>query len=201
MKLFWSPASPYARKVRTVAHEKGLTGLIEEISVDAYSDPRELVAANPLGKVPTLICEDGEVLFDSAVISAYLDSHPKAQGPSLCPASGDERWKVARAEALGDGAMDLALGLQLERRKPEGERSPTSAARWRNQLIRAVGAMTAEVERQPSQLTLGHLTIACALGYLDFRHPQLEWRQGRPGLAAWYEEIAQRPSLIATAPK
>jgi glutathione S-transferase len=201
MKLFWSPASPYARKVRAVAHEKGLDGRIEEVAVDAFADPAELLAANPLGKVPALIGEDGDPLFDSAVICAYLDAHPQARGAPLCPSAGPERWSVLRAEALADGAMDLGLGLTLERRKPEAERSPTPAARWRGQLARSVDAMLPEIERLPPRVTLAHLAIACALGYLDFRHPDFAWRDGRAGLSAWYEDMARRPSLLATAPK
>jgi glutathione S-transferase len=201
MKLFWSPASPYARKVRAVAHEKALAGRIDEVAVDAFADPAELLAANPLGKVPALIGEDGEPLFDSAVICAYLDTHPQASGTPLCPPAGPDRWAVLRTEALADGAMDLGLGLTLERRKPEAERSPTSAARWRGQLARSIDAMAAEIERLPPGITLAHLAVACALGYLDFRHPDVSWRDGRAGLSAWYEDMARRPSLLATAPK
>ncbi len=201
MKLYWSPASPYARKVRAVTHEKGLTDRVEEIVVDAFSDPAELVAANPLGKVPTLIGADGETLFDSALICAYLDANPDGTGASLCPSSGPERWSVLKGEALADGVMDLGLGLTLERRKPEGERSPTSAARWRAQLTRSIDAMMPEIRRLPPQITLAHLAIACALGYLDFRHPDFAWRDGRAGLTAWHEDLAGRPSLAATAPR
>jgi glutathione S-transferase len=201
MKLYWSPASPYARKVRAVAHEKGLTDRIEEIVVDAFSDPAALVAANPLGKVPTLICEDGGALFDSPVICCYLDAHPEGRGAALCPSSGPERWSVLKTEALADGMMDLGLGLTLERRKPEAERSPTTAARWRGQLARCLDAMMPEIRQLPAQITIGHLAAACALGYLDFRHPDFTWREERAGLAAWYADIAGRPSLTATAPK
>jgi glutathione S-transferase len=201
MKLYWSPASPYARKVRTVAHEKGLADRIEEIVVDTASDPAWLVSANPLGKIPALIRDDGEPLFDSPVICAWLDSHPAAQGEPLCPPSGPERWAVLKAEALADGVMDLGLGLTMDRRKPEGERSPTSVARWRTQLARSVDAFMPEIGRLPQRITLAHLAIACALGYLDFRHPDFAWRDGRPELAAWHEDMARRASLAATAPK
>jgi glutathione S-transferase len=200
MKLFWSPASPFARKVRSVAREKGLAGRVEEIQVAVYDDPAELLAANPLGKIPALILDDGAALYDSPVICAYLDAHPEGQGAPLCPASGMERWRVLRAEALADGAMDLALGLVLESRKPEGERSPTTAARSWSQLRRAVKAMPAEIAALPQGFTLGHLALACALGYFDLRHPDMGWRDGEAELARWYEEIARRPSLAATAP-
>lgn len=200
MTLYWSPASPYARKVRTVVHEKGLAPLIADIVLDPFQNAEELISANPLGKVPTLILDDGSSLYDSPVICAYLDAHGRGQGPALIP-SGPERWTVRRAEALGDGALDLAFGLVLERRKPDGERSPTTAARWWSQLPRALDAMERELPRLPGPCTLGHITFAVALGYLDFRHPDYQWRNGRASLAGWYDGFARRPSLAATAPK
>lgn len=201
MKLYWSPASPYARKVRVVAHERALTGKIEEEVVDAFADPDILLATNPLGKVPALLLDDGTGLYDSPVICAYLDGHAYATGPDLIPAHGSSRWRVLRAEALADGALDLALGLTLERRKPEAERSPTTAARWRGQLERAVRAIADEEPNLPGELSLGHIGFACALGYLDFRHPDLAWRKDHSKLATWYETIASRPGFTATAPK
>jgi glutathione S-transferase len=200
MKLFWSPASPFARKVRCVARERGLAERIEEAQVAVYDDPAELIAANPLGKIPALVLDDGEMLYDSPVICAYLDAHAEARGTPLCPPSGPDRWRVLRAEALADGAMDLALGMTLDARKPENERSPTTIARWRTQLLRAVGAMQAEIAALPQEPTLGHIALACALGYIDLRQPGLAWRDGQAELARWYEAIASRPSLAETAP-
>lgn len=200
MKLYWSKASPYARKVRMVIAEKALGGLVEEMSVDVNTDPPELLALNPLGKIPTLAMDDGAALFDSPVICAYLDAHPQGEGPRLQPQSGPERWTVARAEALGDGIMDLALALRREHLKPPGEKSPTSAARWHTQLLRAVDAVPVVLRSLPEGTTLGHLTFVSALGYLDFRHGDLNWRNGRAELAAWYEQMRARPSVSATAP-
>lgn len=200
MKLFNSPASPYARKVRIVMHEKALTGLVEQVNIDVYSDPAELLAANPLGKIPTLIIDDGRALFDSPVICAYLDAHPQGQGERLRPHSGMERWMVMRAEALADGIMDLSLARTMENRKPEAEKSPTLAARQQTQLLRALDVAADELRTQHSGFTLGHIAMACALGYLDLRHGDLEWRNGRDELAAWWDEIARRPSIVATNP-
>ncbi|WP_088347679.1 MULTISPECIES: glutathione S-transferase N-terminal domain-containing protein [Rhodomicrobium] len=200
MKLYHSPTSPYARKVRVVILEKALGGFIEEIAVDAYADPAVLTATNPLGKIPALVTDEGLALFDSPVICAYLDAHPKAEGPRLKPQSGPEQWSVARAEALGDGMMDLGLALQMERRKPEGETSPTSARRWRSQMTRALDTLPETLAILPQDVTIGHFAIACALGYLDLRHGDMNWRDGRGELAGWYESIAARPSLAATKP-
>ena len=199
MKLFWSAASPYARKVRAVAREKGLAGRIDEVIVDAFRNPPDLIAANPLGKVPTLVLDDGVALYDSPVICAWLDA--TGDGPPLVPESGPARFQVLRAEALADGLMDLGLGLTLERRKPDGERSPTSAARWRGQIVQAVDAIAQDGPALPNGMTLGHLAYAVALGYLDFRHPDMAWRDGRPDLAGWYATAAARWSLAETAPQ
>jgi glutathione S-transferase len=201
MKLYWSNASPYARKVRMVIAEKALGRLAEEISVEVYADPPELLAVTPLGKIPALVMDDGLGLFDSPVICAFLDAHPEGQGPRLQPQSGPERWMVMRAEALGDGITDLAFGLRQESLKPDGEKSPTSAARARGQLLRSLDAIWPTLRTLPQGTTLGHLALAVALGYLDFRHADVAWRSGRPELAAWYEQMCARPSVSATAPK
>lgn len=201
MKLYWSNASPYARKVRMVIAEKALGRVVEEISVEVYADPPALLAVNPLGKIPALVMDDGQGLFDSPAICAFLDAHPEGQGPRLQPQSGPERWMVMRAEALGDGITDLAFALRQESLKPEGEKSPTSAARARGQLLRSLDAILPTLRTLPEGTTLGHLALAVALGYLDFRHADVAWRTGRPELAAWYEQICARPSVSATAPK
>ncbi len=201
MKLFWSEASPFARKVLAAAIEKGLDGRIEVIPVNTREDPAGLIAANPLGKIPAMLLDDGMALYDSPVICAYLDAHPDAAGGPLIPASGPERWLVLRGEAFGDGMMDLGVALIGEKRKPDGEKSPTMAARQRTQLERSLDAAPAIIEGLPDAFTLGHLAIACTLDYLDFRHPEIDWRQGRGALAEWGARIAERPSLARTMPK
>jgi glutathione S-transferase len=200
VKLYWSHASPYSRKVRLVLAERKLGSLVEEVNVNAQADPPELTTANPLGKIPTLITDDGQALYDSPVICAYLDAHPQGQGERLCPASGDERWLVMRAEALGDGIMDLGLALILEKRKAEDEKSPTSVKRWQSQLYRSLDAVPETLRTLPEGLTLGHLALVCALGYLDLRHDELNWRSGRGDLAHWFETMSSRPSVAATKP-
>jgi glutathione S-transferase len=200
VKLFWSNASPYARKVRMLIAERGLGHLVEETAVDVSADPPELIAANPLGKIPTLLTDDGAALFDSPVICAYLDAHPEAKGASLLPTSGPERSMALRGEAYGDALMDLGLLLMAEKRKPEGEKSPTLAGRQRGQLLRALDAAPQVIGSLPQSLTVGHLAFVAALGYLDYRHPELAWRDGRAELAAWFAAMSARPSAAATAP-
>ena len=197
VQLFWSPASPYARKVRAVAREKGLETRISETAVNAYADPKVLLAANPLGKVPTLVLDDGGVLYDSPVICAYLDTI--GQGAAMIP-EGATRWRVLRGEALADGVMDLALGIVLDGRKPETERSPSAVARWRTQIDRALDHMGDDIGSLPVDVTLAHIALACALEYIDFRLADIDWRSARPALADWHTRIADRPSLRATAP-
>lgn len=200
MKLYHSPASPYARKVRTVIAEKGLDSLVDEILTDVHSDPAELLAVNPLGRIPALVTDEGMALFDSPVICAYLDAHPAGASAPLTPSSGPERWLILRGEALGDGLMDIGLDLITEKRKPEGEKSPTLAARRRGQLERTLDVTLEFVSGLPKTFNLGHVAIACALGYLDFRHDEIGWRNGRGELSAWYAEISKRPSVASTAP-
>jgi glutathione S-transferase len=196
MKLYWSAASPYARKCRILIRERGLSD-IEEIVTDPFSDPTELIAANPLGKVPLLVRTDGDALFDSRVICAYLDSLDG--GPKLLPEDGAQRLVVQRAEALADGVMDLAVSLSLERRKPEGEKTPTFAARWRAQLERGLDVMTSELYALGG-FSLADAAFASALGYLDYRQPKIDWRATRKSLNQWFAQVSERPSLSETAP-
>jgi glutathione S-transferase len=184
-----------------VVAERGLGALVEEITVSTTEDPPELLAANPLGKIPALATDEGFSLYDSPVICAYLDAHPKAEGPRLRPHSGTERWMVMRGEALGDGLMDLGLYLIGDKRKPEGEKSPTSVRRWHGQLYRSLDAVPAVLKTLPAEFNLGHLALISALGYLDYRHGELNWRDGRDELAAWFASVQSRPSVAATMPK
>jgi glutathione S-transferase len=200
MKLYWSPTSPYTRKVRAVIIERGLTDRVEPVRVNVWGDAGTLHADNPLGKIPCLVTDEGQGLYDSPVICAYLDAHPDATGPSLYPPSGAARWQVMKAEALGDGMMDCAVGMIVETRKPENERSPMMVERWTTQLGRAFDAAMPEIKALPPGFTIGHLALAVVLGYIDFRHGHLAWREGRPELASWFEEQSSRPSLAETVP-
>lgn len=196
MRLFHSPTSPFARKVRVLIAEKQLTG-IALVAASPFDAPAELVAANPLSKVPALVCDDGTVLYDSPVIAEYLDT---LSGDRLLPAEGAARWDVLRRQALADGMMDTTLALALEtNRRPAHERSPDWIAHWVRTLARAADALEREVDTWPAGFDLGHIATACALGYLDFRAAgHLDWRDGHPQLAAWHAAAAARPSLVAT---
>ena len=203
MKLRYSPTSPYVRKVSVTAIELGLAGRIEHIPTDTQGGDPGITEHNPLGKVPALVLDDGGVLYDSPVICEYLDG--LHDGPRTFPAEGPERWTALRQQALGDGILDAAILRMIETlRRPETLRWQGWIDHQAAKVVRAVDQFEAEAAELPGglagPLTIGAIAAGCALGYLDFRAPELEWRAGRAELAAWYEEFSQRPSMRETVP-
>ena len=199
MKLHWSSRSPFVRKVMVVAHETGLAGRIDCVrTVVAPTKPNpEVMARNPLNKLPTLVLDDGQVLFDSRVIAEYLDG--LHAGPKLFPPAGPARIEALRRQALADGILDfLLLGLS-ERAKPEPQQSPELKAALGVKFNAAFDHLEAEAERlDAGPFDIGRIAVACVLGYADFRYGTERWRDGRPRLAAWSQSLADRPSLLAT---
>lgn len=197
MKLYYSPTSPFVRKVLLCATIRGLDGRIERIRTDAHASPASLLAANPLSKVPCLVTEDGEALFDSPVICEYLDSVGEA--PPLFPEHG-ARWQALRLQALADGMMDAAVLARMESVRPQ---EPTRSAVIERQLG-AVTRALAVLERHPpaeAHLDIGSIALVCALGYLDFRFATLDWRAGHPRLAHWFAAFtATLPGFTETLP-
>jgi glutathione S-transferase len=198
MIVFTNDTTPFGRKIRVVAMEKGLEQRIEFRQVDPWNDTGTLTAHNPLSKVPTLQRPDGPALFDSRNIAEYLDS--LAPAPPLLPAAGEARWAVQRYHALADGICDAALSAVVENRRPESERSANWVRRQRAAIVRGLAALEAESEQLGQAPDLGTLATAVALGYLDLRHADLAWRETHPRLAAWHAQFAQRPSIRATTP-
>jgi glutathione S-transferase len=196
MKLYSSPTSPFVRKVRVVIREKGAGDLVTEEVVVARQDPPALHAANPLGKIPALILDDGMTPFDSPLICEYLDT--TLPGPVLLPAEGPDRWRVLRLQAAADGVSDAAGAIAYEFLRPENERSPGWVERWRNAIIRSLDFLEAETGASFNSLDLGHIAIGAALGYLDLRHGDLGWRNGRPNLEAVFDALSARPSFRET---
>lgn len=201
MKLHWSPKSPYVRKVMIAAHELDLLPRLELVrSVAAMLKPNEaLMRDNPLSKIPTLVLGDGTSLFDSVVICEYLND--LANGP-LFPGPGAARWQALRWHAFGDGLLENLILWRNERERPDVSRSQV--------LIDAfdlkVRASLAQLETEAPALAqapfcIGQLTLACALGYLDFRFDALGWRKLAPRLGEWYEGMRARPSIRATEPE
>lgn len=197
MKLYITAPSPFARKCRIVAREKGLAARIEEIAADPYADDPELFAANPIVQVPALIALDGRPLTDSPVICEYLDEI--GEGPRLLPASGPERLRVRRAETLANAALEMGVKRVLELRRPEHERSPSWIARWTRNLGRALDALeAADLDAEP--LDMGAITAAVAATWIGFRHPDVDWRADRPRLTSLTRALEARDSFRETAP-
>lgn len=201
MKLHHSPTSPYVRKVMVLAIEKGLDGRIEKMATAASPIKREasLTSSNPLGKVPCLITDDGQALFDSSVICAYLDG---LKAPSLHPADAKGRFASMTLESLADGFLDAGILLRYEGAlRPEDKRWQE----WTDgQMAKITGAMDALETTYAAQLTgpltIGQIAVACALGWFDFRYGHVDWRSSRPKLAAFAKAFAERPSMKATMP-
>jgi len=198
MQLRHSPASPYVRKVMVTAIETGLESRIEVVPTDVWSADTDIGAVNPLGKVPTLTTDDGEILYDSPVICAYLDS--LHDGAKLLPAAGAADWRAQRQQALADGLLDAAVLVRLEARRPPEQQSPAWRDRQQAVVDRALDRLEADAEALEGPVTIGQIAVGCALGYLDFRFADDGWRRDRPRLAAWYEAFAKRPSMRATVP-
>ncbi|MDB5362153.1 MAG: glutathione S-transferase [Rhodospirillales bacterium] len=200
MKLFYSGASPYVRKVMVLAHETGLADRIELVpaSVAPTLVNAVVAAENPLVKVPTLLLTDGQSLFDSRVIVEYLDT--LHSGRRLFPAEGAARWAALRRQAIGDGLLDAALLIRYENNlRPEPQRWKEWTEGQFRKLRQALAALAAEpLGTEP---TIGEITAGCALGYLDFRFPEEDWRAAHPSLASWFARISERPSFVATKPK
>ncbi len=195
MKLLYSPTSAFVRKVLVTAIETGLRDGIELVPTDVWDAVGDGARDNPLGKVPALITYGGEALFDSRVICEHLDS--LHGGRKLFPRSGDRRWRALRRQALGDGILDAAVLLVYEGRRPKELRSAEWTARQKAKIDRALDRLEAEAPGV-GEMTIGHVAIACALGYLDFRLGEDDWRPGRAALGGWFQTMCERPSFATT---
>jgi glutathione S-transferase len=200
MKLFHSATSPFVRKCLVVAHELGLGARIELVPSAPHPVNRDagVVAHNPLGKIPTLVTDDGAVLYDSRVVCEYLDS---IAGGRLFPREGAARWHALTLQSLGDGLLDAGVLVRYETfARPESLRWPD----WIGGQTAKLTAGLAEIERQAAQfgerIDIGTITLGCALGYLDLRYPGLAWRDRHPATAAWFAGFSARPSMQATRP-
>lgn len=199
MKLLRAGPSPYVRKVLVTLHETGLADAVDFVDVTASPlapDPT-LTAANPVGKIPALIRDDGPTLFDSRVICRYLDART---GSTLYP---EHRiWDTLTLEAMADGMLDAAVLMVYEGRfRPEDKVHPAWVEGQWAKVSRTLDALEARwMAHLSGRFDMGHIAVGCALGYLDFRHAARGWRDDHPALAAWYAKMADRPAMIATAP-
>jgi glutathione S-transferase len=201
MKLHWSPRSPFARKVMVFAHETGLAERIERVKTHvAMTDPnRELLRINPLGKIPTLITDEGEALFDSSVICEYLDG--LHGGEKLFPSAPGKRMQALRWHALGHGLLDILVLWRNERLRPRPQQSPAILAAFELKTRASLARLDDEAAALgAASLSIGDVAIGVALGYADFRFPELGWRKDHGRIAAWNESFSQRPSIRDTMP-
>ncbi|GAA0503247.1 glutathione S-transferase [Pigmentiphaga daeguensis] len=200
MKLHWSPKSPYVRKVMVCLHELGLEDRVELVrSVAAMLRPNpQIMRDNPLSKIPTLVLDDGTALFDSAVICEYLDD---LAGGRLFPPKGSEKWRTLRWHAFADGLLDVLILWRNEADRDGAQRSDALIEAFRIKTEASLQRLEGEArELAAAPFGIGHVGLGCALGYLDFRFGALQWRERAPHLAAWYGEIAARPSFRRTEP-
>ena len=201
MKLHYNVASPFVRKVMAVAIEAGLDGRLEPVNrtTTPVKPDADLVRDNPLGKIPCLVTDEGAVLYDSRVICEYLDG--LHGGPKMFPGAGPARWTALRRQAEGDGIMDAAVLARYETFvRPEEHRWGEWLEGQRQKFRRALDALEAEAGDFGNTVDIGTITTGCALGYLDFRYGDEDWRATRPKLAAWFEWFGKRPSMARTAP-
>lgn len=203
MTLFHNPASPFVRKVMVLLHETGQLNRValQHSQLSPVSPDAALNQDNPLGKIPALRLADGTVLHDSRVILDYLDQ--QHVGNPLIPREGHARWRRLTLASMADGIMDASVMIRYELalRPPEKHWEQWLDAQ-REKIRRALAVLEADaIAELTSHFDVAAISVACALGYLDLRHPDLQWRDANPQLAGWYFEVSQRPSMLATVPK
>jgi glutathione S-transferase len=199
MKLLYSATSPFVRKVSIVLIETGLSDRIENVPTNPWDPQSDLPAQNPIGKVPTLISAQGVEIFDSSVICEFLDN--LHAGSKMFPIDAEGRITANQFQSLADGMMDAAvLGFIENSRRPKDRRW----GEWSDRQLAAITRSLNWLEERHQTLNqtsdIGTISVACALGYLDFRFADLEWRRHHERLAEWFEQFAQRESIRATAP-
>ena len=200
MKLIGSLTSPYVRKVRIVLDEKGIS---HEFTNDPPFSPDTRVAqVNPLGKVPVLIMDDGFILYDSRIIVEYLDDLGSSGSSRLIPATGPQRLRVKRWEALADGIIDACVAIYLERKRPESQQSQEWIERQQKKIDQGLQAAASELRDKPwcegESMTLADIALGCAFGYLDTRFPAVKWRDTYPNLVRLADKLAERQSFKTT---
>ncbi len=199
MQLFYSPNSPYARKCRVLVIEKGLESQVKFKETDPHASPAELLAVNPLSGVPALVTKEGGCIVDSPIICEYLDALPSNM-PPFFPEKKSERFAVLALAGLADGMIDAAVELILQRRRPEEKQWPDRIERREQAIMRTIDVISRHSLPGDAMLNIGTLTLACALAYLHFRHPHLQWEHSHPELDTWLAHVLKRPGFEATQP-
>jgi glutathione S-transferase len=200
--VYYAPASPFSAKVRMAAAAANIP--LEGRIVDANADPAELISANPLGKIPTLLLDDGTALYDSRVIVEFLDG--KSPGSRLIPEELRDRVAVRRWEALADGVLDAGLLVRYEAMRDANERSKAWSDKQLARIKRGMALMAADLGERPwchaERYSLADIAVGCCLGWLNFRKPgAIDWLAEYPGLAKHYEKLMARPAFADTVPQ
>lgn len=202
LTLFHNPASPFVRKVRVLLIETGQQDRVAlQVCMPTPVNPdAQLVQGNPVGKIPALRLADGSVLHDSRVILDYFDY--QHVGNPLIPRDGSARWRRLTLASMADGIMDAAVLVRYESAlRPVEKHWDQWLDEQRNKIRRTLAELEQEaIAELTSRFDIASISVACALGYLDFRHPDMQWRSANPQLAAWYAEVSQRPSMLETQP-
>ena len=198
MKCYVTNNSPYARKVRIVALEKGLYDDVEWKTI-TREERGDIQDFNPLGKVPAASLETGDIVCDSPVICAYLDSLNSSR--DLIPESKPKRWTVLTLEALGDGLGEAVIAVSQENQRPNENRSQSVVDRQTGKIMSALSVLDDAASDFNDPPLLGEIAVACALGYMEFRKIVPEWRETFSNLESWYIRILKRQSFTRTAPK
>jgi len=206
MQLYHSPTSPYVRKVVVTALLTNTYKNIEVIpaTLSPLVPSAQVQRVNPLGKIPALVLDDGSALFDSPVICEYLNTLGKLANSSpvdLVPSSGPERWIALKLNALADGLLEAAMAIRAESMRPEQIHFEPWTTAQRIKVDNAIKALDSEAAVSLKKLSLGSIAAGCALGWIDFRMPQIDWRAGAPQLTSWYEGFAAEPFMQQTQPK
>ena len=198
MKLHYSIASPFVRKVMVKAIECGIDRKLTLLPTNPHQSTPELIAANPFSKIPALEFDNGEVIYESLLICEYFDE--MAGGGIVFPKSRAQRLPMLRRHALGNGLMETSVLRRVESVRGKDADRDKNIARQEAITQRALALLENMAPALDDTLDLGNLSFVVALDYLDFRFPGDAWRQGRPALAAWHERYSQRPSLRSTVP-
>lgn len=198
MKLYYSPTSPFVRKINAFAIETGLDKNIEWVKTNPWQAEDILTAENPLSQVPTLITDDGMVLYDSSVICEYLDS--LHSGKKLIPAVSKARWQALRLQALADGILNAGILRFLENKRAVEKQSDEWDATQKKSVERSLDYLERTVADWCDNLDIGVVSVACTLGWLDFRFANEDWRSSHEKLTRWFEEFSNRPSMTQTTP-
>ncbi len=198
MELTFSPTSPYTRKALIIAHELGIADRIKLVPINPRTDTAKLVPLNPLSKIPVLLTDKGEAIYDSPVICEYLDTEFGKH--RFIPAAGERRWQLLTVAALADGILDAAILVRNERLRQAEQQSPE----WTDWQLKRINAGLDRLEQTidsfGGDLDIRHIAVVSALGYLDYRMADDRFLEKRPRLTQWFKAISQRPSIKNTGP-